>query len=256
MHQGRLWTVVIFQLASGIAFGVWHAVEGSLPFIYDEVLLVPLLGFALSQASLLGVWAAFSRIHWFVRAAAVGVGAIYLESLLFLGTSDDDFVLLPTTTLAVTAVALRAIRWRRVDLRCLSSDEQGLEHKSVRFSIKGLMLLTLLAAVATVAAKEFYLAVGAGSVVAFMVGWGFGAACLTTAAVWAALGPARPWLRSAGVVLAAKAVAGLLAFILDERDAYFYLLTIEAMHVVLVLGSLIAVRSCGYRVLARTASGA
>jgi hypothetical protein len=243
--------VAIFQVVGGIVFAVWHAIEGGIPFVFQEVLLVPHLAFALCQASLLGFWAAFSRARWWARLAALLAGGIYLEAFVAIDIRDDDFALMTSIMLVVTAAALLAARWRKADLVRLGGDAPPRKSDAIRFSIRGLMLLTLFVAIATLAAKEFQKVMHSGPVLVFVSGWSLCCALTGLATVWAALSLAAPAVRSAAVLMMSAALGALLAYILNEGwETCFYLTTIMLLYTALLLGSLLVVRSCGYRLTA------
>ena len=78
---------------------------------------------------------------------------------------------------------------------------------------------------------------------------------LALAAAWAALGLARPWLRAACVLLCAIAFGALFAYGIGEDrrwEEITYFVTITAGQSALVLGSLLALRGAGYRLVGRS----
>lgn len=75
------------------------------------------------------------------------------------------------------------------------------------------------------------------------------------ASVWAMLTAATPGPRAALVLAAATGSAALTAYGFNEGwDTYFYLITITVLQALVVLLSLLVVRSCGYRLRRRVRS--
>jgi hypothetical protein len=83
--------------------------------------------------------------------------------------------------------------------------------------------------------------------------WSLCFAIVGMASVWGGLGLAHPMPRNA-VLLVMSAVLGLLfmyAVNSDEPQAYFYSVSVMMLQAVVLIASLLIVRSCGYRLVRR-----
>src|SRR4051812_32815162 len=86
----RPWLLVVALIVGGLLACGYSAIEGRIPFVLEYLPVVPHLAINLSQACLLGVWAAFSRAPRWVRLAGLIVGAVALEILLATGYNDGE----------------------------------------------------------------------------------------------------------------------------------------------------------------------
>lgn len=256
----RLGLLALAHLASGVLLGGYcAAVGGRLPgFALPLAPLVTLLALALGQACLLGFWAALSRGPRWLRLGGLAAGAVYLEALVSYGLREDDLRLVATISVAtisvVSAAALLAARRGRAELRRVVPAERVPPREGLRFSIRGLMLTTLIVATLLGGARGVRQAFGhftpslfASAVLAVSL------VVLALAAGWAALGVARPAGRACAVLACAVAYGGLFAYgVSEDRDwepiAYFVI--VVAGQSAAVLASLLVARSAGYRLVA------
>jgi hypothetical protein len=75
------------------------------------------------------------------------------------------------------------------------------------------------------------------------------------AAVWASLGRARSLRRSLVVLAFSVSLGAVFSYrVCHGWESYFYVNSIAVLQAAIVLGSLLVVRTCGYRLARRTAS--
>jgi hypothetical protein len=181
------------------------------------------------------------------RMAGLVAGAAYLEAL-FHGDSMREFLGMSTIALVATTAALLVVR--AMGVRLTRRDDPGppapAEVEGLRFSIRGLMLFT--AAVAVLAAGARALR---GAYPHRPLGMAVLALCSATvglAALWATLGNARPIRRAPVAFVLSPALGALFAFAVDAHPAgWVYVILTMLLYPALLLGSLLLVRSCGYR---------
>ncbi len=244
----RIHLLVFGHLLVGLSACAYAAFEGQVPFVLSYLPIVPHLAMIVSQACLLAIWAVLGTSDAGVRATCFGAGVVYLEALLYLGAKDDDFFGLASfSALAVAAVLLFSRIWLGPLVR---HDGEALTAAppTFQFSIKGLMLLMFGVALSITVAKIVNAFLGGPRLLVELMLWVAAVATTGLTAAWAMLTKAGPAPRAALVVLLSLGSAALVALGFNEGwEAYFYLITITALQAVLVLASLLVVRSCGYR---------
>jgi hypothetical protein len=252
----RLWSLAVVHLGLGIVASFVAPIElpdplglAAIlpPFGLRHVLLVPLLASALCQAVLISLWGSSPGVSAGGRMAGLVAGAAYLEAL-FPGDSRREFLGMSTITIVVSTAALLVVR--AMGVRLTRRGDPGrparAEAEGLRFSIRGLMLLT--AAVAVLSAGARILRESYQRLLLLSAVWTLCFVTVGLVALWAALGDARP-LRRCPVVLALSPVLGaLFAYAADAHPAgRVYITLTMLLHPALLLGSLLVVRSCGYR---------
>lgn len=221
------------------------------PFGLRDLFLVPLFASILSQAVLLALWGASSKLSPWGRMAGLVAGAVYLESL-FPAPMRREFFGISTVTVTVTTATLLVVR--ALGVRLNRRDESGEpprgEAEGLRFSIRGLMLFT--AAVALLSAGARALREAPHRIVLLITVWALCFVAVGVVALWAALGNARP-IRRGPVVLALSPILGVFfAFAAGaHRAGWFYIILTMLLYPALLLGSLLVVRSCSYRLVRR-----
>ncbi|HEX5447489.1 MAG TPA: hypothetical protein VFW87_26980 [Pirellulales bacterium] len=230
---------------------------------------------AIAQLILLSFWAGMGSQRAALRFPAAVLGSVYMAALPIgavwgLGPSSmsqtdlgEEFVgnAGPYCALVMffAAMASAARRWL-VDLRLTSDAEQTVQPRHYQFSILHLLVLTSVAAI-VLALKRATRADAAGSptgwqsaadevlmIVAFVIN----AVC----AAWAALavGPVR--MRVGLVLLVAALLGATLAFSGTGESLFWWHAPAFAVFLALpsaiIIASLLVVRSCGYRLVART----
>lgn len=251
------WLLLVVHLGMGLTFSIWSAVEGTISFVFEFLLVVPALGIISAQTSLLGFCVAFSPAAWWHRPVGLIVGGIYLEAMFRLGGQDGDgFNWLATISLCGIAIIFSVIRWRLADLQETHKAASHADREGLRFSVRGLMLFTLIVAAALVGVRELREHAPAGPNFLMIAIWGLCFVVTGLASVWAGLGLARPRLRSALVLLIAGVLGGLFVYGIDPPvwDTYFYIVSIMVLQVGTLIATLLVVRSCGYRLVRKSAS--
>jgi hypothetical protein len=80
--------------------------------------------------------------------------------------------------------------------------------------------------------------------------WALGFAVASLAAIWATMGLCSPWFRCGGALLLSLAIAATFCWCIDaEGKDRFYVTTVVVLETVLLLASLLVVRSSGYRLV-------
>ena len=236
---------------SGSLPASWHAVKFNTPFGLEHILMMPFFALALCQALLLSLWGAFSQARPWMRLAGLVSGAIYLEALVpshfrreFLGTS--------TITIVVTTSTLLLVRW--LGLRLIRKDDYDQsarqETEGLRFSIRGMMVLT--AAVAVLCAVARALQESPTRLFLLLLVWALCFVAVGLVSLWALLGDADPLRRGPVVFVLSPALGAFFAFAANAHEAgWTYILLIMLLYPAALLGSLLVVRSCGYRLVRR-----
>ena len=163
-----------------------------------------------TSVGLLGLWAATSRWHWFLR---MGIALIVLSPLLLIPAYEPLLLLL----VQLAVVAMGVIVYRR---RCSRRSRRGVglhdgnapsRRPSIRFSLSTIMLATALAGIALATAVRIPHEVWFGWADYLLTGATFGAAVLLSA--WLVYGRPR-WIVRLGV-------SAVVAVTLSIPQAYF-----------------------------------
>lgn len=255
LRHARLRLLAAVHLVVLGLLGFWcKDTGGRLPGIELEYMpLVLLIALTLSQACLLGFWAALSS-SWSRGWRIIGLiaGSTMLE--LALTACKDHFLFMPSIGASIITLILVVAR-RRVALRRLSPGLPDPSSEGFRWSIRGLMASTLVVGLVIAGARSTREAIGHASPnILIIAAWSFVLVVQALAACWAALGLARPGLRIPAVVLCAAVSGATFAYGLSEDGEWrslTYFITVNAGQSVLVLGSLLVVRSAGYRLVRR-----
>jgi hypothetical protein len=244
----RIWLLVVVHVVAGIAFSGWAAQEGSIPFVLSEILLVPPFALACCQSGLLAFWAAMSHGALWRRGVAVITGVVALEFLLGWALDQDEPTWIPAIATGLVTAVLSIIRLWRSEL--CSASRQWNQGNGLQFSIRGLMLLTLVVAVFMALGKHMRQLGVDGPTLPLRFTWASCFAVSNLAAVWAAMGLCSPWFRCGGALLLSLAIAATFCWCFAaDWESWFYVTTILVLEIALSLGSLLVVRSCGYRLV-------
>jgi hypothetical protein len=182
--------------------------------------------------------------------AGVIIGLVYLGTLFCIGSdhSPEDELALMLNFAGLTVAGFLAItRFLGCRIHAISVD--GSKKTAVQFSIRQLMLLTLVVACLIAVAKsvEPHVDMRSDLVMAFLVGVPF--VILGLVAVWAILGTKRPRLGIVLVSLLAPALGVGSAAVFGESESETGLWITATMTAALVLVvSLYVIRRCGFRV--------
>jgi hypothetical protein len=249
----QLVSLVAGQLAlAAAASALAHLKVGALPG-FEHILIVPFCGLVLCQALLLAVWGAISTAAPHLRAAGLVLGAAYLE-LLVPHDLRREFQGVISMTIAVTFAALLVARGLGVrlthDLR--PTQQAGTFTEGLKFSIRDLMLL--IAALALLSAVTRALRESRRDLLLLAAVWAMCFVALGLGALWAGLGDDRPLRRGSIVVALSPVLGAFFAYALTAHGAgWLYIILIMVLYTALLLGSLLAFRSRGYRVVRRAA---
>jgi hypothetical protein len=250
----KLVKLALANLGLGIVAALLAPIRVSGMFGLDHILVVPLFASILCQAVLLAVWVVSSGVSPWGRMAGLVAGAAFLEALF----PDDlrrEFLGISTITIAVTTAI--CFVGRALGMRLVQQDNHArparAEAEGLRFSIRGLMAFTAAVALLSAGARALQ-----DSLKVMILRTAVCAMCFVAVglvALWAALGDTRP-LRRGPVVLALSPVLGVLfAFAAGaQRAGWVYIILIMLLYPALLLGSLLVVRSCGYRLVRGAAS--
>lgn len=112
------------------------------------------------------------------------------------------------------------------------------------------MLFALAVAIVITAAKELREIDERLPVLFLVTIWALCFVVTDLAALWATLGISSPVPRSIAVILMSVALGWFFSYTLGEAwEAYFYIMSIMFMESLCLIGSLLVVRSCGYRLV-------
>jgi len=204
-----------------------------------------------SQTSLLGIWCGLGTDRWRIRLLGVLVGVGYLgpQFGFCINEPTSEFVwLFAFTTLIVLVPLLLA---RCFGLRTRHDSDQKSPAKEMQFSIRHMMILTLVVACLLVLAKwqQPYLRFDDFFLVVLSI-------CFATVglvAAWGVLGTKRPLL-GIPVLLAVAVSAGYgLEKSLGPGPGFAILVTVMLTEALSLTVSLLVVRSCGFRLRRRSA---
>jgi hypothetical protein len=246
----RLGILAAAHVALGLVTGVLAAVELRTPMEFKHILIVPYLASAFCQSFLLSLWGAASQAMLWKRLAGLVAGALYLEAI-----APRDFSRecpgICMITIAVSTASLLVVKWSGVRLRRQVDPGQParLEPERLWFSIRGMMLFT--AAVALLCAGARALQAPQILLVMTLV-WAMCLVVVGLVALWAALGAPRDApLRRGPAVFVLSPVLGAYLALPATPAGRVYILLIMVLYPTALLGSLLIVRSCGYRLVRR-----
>jgi hypothetical protein len=143
---------------------------------------------------------------------------------------------------------------KRLSLRRLEPTDKNVDESGFQFSVRGLLLATMLIAASLGAAKWLREALGDASfdvsmILIFTV-WGGGFVGVGLAALWAALSTTNSPAMILAVLVAAGAMGAILPYAFEANwESYVYLPLIMMLETSAVMLTLVVVRSCGYRLV-------
>ena len=237
----------IAHLVVGIFGCGLFAIMPRTPSHLDEWPLVLFLGILLSQAYLLGLWAAFSDAALWSRLLGLGLGTVYLERLIDSVTVDQVVHWAATTVSLGTAGVLLTARGRGRELRRVMEPPSRAVPEPWQFKIEGLMIWTVVLALLFASARDLR-EMNHPNTIEWVVFGSYNVA-LGVAATGAALGLIPPIKRLPAVFLLSPTLGTSFWFGVNSPSLEDYLeinvclLTQAAV----TYGSLLVVRSCGFR---------
>lgn len=225
---------------------------------FDWPLLVQVgyLALVVSEAMLLGMWIGFSGQPWLVRAGGGLVGAAWLYLLAFAPfplKSLAEAIQLSGFMLPipfVVALAALGLRWWLTALRRADEWPAPAPGKDWQFTL-GSLIGFMLAVSMLLALGKFLHNFDRGSALVFV-----GVVCLIAVLaigllVWACLGIGRPAVRVPVATTGMFAIGMLVPYYTADIELWRYLIWAGLMFAisVLMIGTLLVLRSCGYRLV-------
>ena len=218
------------------------------------ILLIPLVALVPCQAFILALWGVISTASPWKRIAGLLAGSVYLEMLWLLSLEWE----LPGTssvTVAVATASLVVVRAMggKLTRQVHNGSPAQPETERLRFSIRGLMLVTAAFALLSSVTRAFQvLHLPDNRLTPLIV---FLSLCFVTigfVGLWAVLGKARPLERVTVVLVISPNLGVFFALAANAHEAgWAYVILSMLLNSVALLVSLFVVRSCGYRFVRR-----
>jgi len=208
------------------------------------------VGLVFSQASLLGLWGGLGTGNWVARLVAVFVGLIYLGGLFCIGVEELKPELVLMIVFAGLSIAGLLTVCRCFGLRICPIGVDTSHKTAAQFSIRHLMLLTLIVACVTALAKWLQPHVDTDGDFLMLLLITVPFVILGLVAVWAILGTEHPRLVIVVVLLLAVLLGLSLKAVVGLLDAGYWI-TATMTTALAVIVSLYAIRRCGFRVTRR-----
>jgi hypothetical protein len=243
----RIRSLWIAHLVAGIFDCGLFAIMPRTPSHLDEWPLVLFLGILLSQAYLLGLWAAFSNAALWRRLLGLGIGTVYLEGLIDSVTVDQVLHWAATTVSLGTAGVLLTARGRGRELRRVMEAPSRAVPEPWQFKMRGLMIGTVVLALLFAGARDLR-EMDHPNTIQWVVFGSYNVA-LGVAATVAALGLIPPIKRLPAVFLLSPTLGTLFWYGMDSPSPEDYLKSNLCLltQAAVTFGSLLVVRSCGFR---------
>jgi len=210
------------------------------------------IGIVFSQTSLLGIWGGLGTNPWWSRLIGVVVGGGFLGLRLGVGVGHPDWEVsyfIVSVGIALITGMLLVIRCFRVRI-CVATVDQAAARR-IQFTIRQLLVLTF--AVACLVSLGKWLAPHLLNVnePLMLTLIGLILATVGLLSVWPALGARHPVLPSLIVIVVAAGVGFCFAQFLPgpPGDMASFWMTITAVEALVLVASLVVVRSCGYRLV-------
>ncbi len=255
----RLWLLLIAHVIIGSVVGVsvWACPQSSsYPSLRDTGLLT-LLDVVYCQSCLLAFWAALSDAALWKRLVGLICGTMYLDVLFLppLPTPEGVrffFCEILALVFGILTVVVLFVRFRQLEIRRVT-DQPTHEHRpSLQFSIPGLILLTLAVGLLIAAANVLRSLDLSRSEESYFVMLSVSFAVTGLASLWATLGLGWPVARNIAVLFMSP-LLGLFVCYAGGASGRVYLVFImmTLCPTLGLLGSLLVIRSCGYRLVKR-----
>jgi hypothetical protein len=245
--RARIIWLVCIHIALGLLLGAITATTESDP----DLLSASFMGLVLSQTSLLGIWGGSGTNRWWIRLVGILVGVGYLgpQFGFCINEPTSEFVWLFAFTTLIVLVPLQLARC--FGLRTRHDSDQKSPAKEMQFSIRHMMILTLVVACLLALAKWQQPYLLFGDFFLWVLSMCF--ATVGLVAAWGVLGAKRP-LIGIPVLLAVAVGAGYgLEKSLGPLAGFAILVTVTLTEALSLTVSLLVVRSWGYRLRRRVA---
>jgi hypothetical protein len=214
------------------------------------------LGFVCTEILLVGIWLGLSAARWRTKLGGLLVGAIWLGGLSVAPVPFRSFngapilLVLVGVPLLVVAASCALCRRTFAKLECRDRWKSRPVSEELQFSLRSLIGLTvIISALLGLARCVRWIDPGAEFMVVILM-FALTALLATGMLVWASLGLGLAFVR-VPIVLAAMTLLGLLPPYSMEYSALRYIVWPSLMAVVAACtaGSLLVIRSCGYRLV-------
>ena len=250
----RLKSLAAIHFVIGLVAGFLKQIDLNAPRELSGLLVVPLVASVLCQAFILALWGVISTASPWKRIAGLLAGSVYLETLWLLAL-EGELPATSTITIGVTTAFLLVLRANgdKFTRQVQDGSPAQPETERLRFSIRGLMLLTAAVALLSAIAKAFQ-GIGFAPNRLTLVNV-FLALCFVTigfVALWAVLGKAKPLVRGAVVFVVSPILGVFFAISVNAHQAgWVYIILSMLLYSAALLASLLVLRSCGYRFVRR-----
>ncbi len=247
----RLQILAVAHLALGLITGVLARVELRTLFEFKYILTVPFVASAFCQSFLLSLWGSASQAMLWKRLAGLVTGVLYLEALA--ADLGREFPGIWTITTTVTVGSLLVLRRFGIIVKRPGDFGQPArpEPKGPRFSILGMMIVTVAVALLWAEARDLQAFGVQRFLFKFVCAICFVAVGLVS--LWAALWDARPLRRGTAVFILSAALSAYLAMP-AHTSGRVYIHLIMVLYPTALMASLLIVRSCGYRLVRRAST--
>ena len=241
-NTNRMLLLLAFHVIAGILAA---SVTDDQPAVSTAIFF----GLVFCQVSLLGMWAALGSTRWYMRLIGLTAGTVYLFATTGYGIdelSPEFFWLIALPTSLVGAVCF-VLRLFKVTLCCTQKSRADVQ-EGLQFTIRHLMILTFVVACLITLIKNFAPVLSGARVITIIAVLGLCYAAVAVASLWATLGFGNVIMRSLLAMLIALGAGWAGESVVGHPQNGFWFSGIMLQAAILV-GSLLIVRSSGYRLL-------
>jgi len=254
----KIGLLVAGHLVGGLVLA-WNAPPAAGAF---PIALFGLFALVFAEAGLIGFWGGLSAIRLVLRLFAVLVATLYLWAVFVAAIPEGDIfavLLFIALTVVPIVVVLSCLRHGRRRLRLVDVASAGPASEGFQFSIRHLLLATAIVAVVLGIGRGVRTISNTHSDIVALAIFPPCFIMVELATLWAALGIGRPTPRLAVVVPTAFVVGAIPVFYVPgPSDTDLSELTIwpaiVALQSIITAGSLLVVRSNGWRLVRATAA--
>jgi len=238
----------------GLLIGV-HAIAGIVLAFFSAdppaVSSALFLSLIFCQTSLLGMWCGLGTSHWLLRLVGLIVGAGGLAIMLGAGIGKLSGEIISVVVAAVLLVAAVTwiVRWLKGAMQQIP-DSTPDAREGLQFTIRHLLVLTFVVACLVTIGKALAPRLPHFHDVTMLSAIAVCFVSVALVAIWAILGLGQVLFRSLVLFVISAIVGWILARVIDEGDDIFWTST-TILQATYLMGSLLAIRACGYRFLAR-----
>jgi hypothetical protein len=259
----KLWLLLVVHVIAGIflSTSVWACPQGSSYLGPRDIGLIVVLAVVYCQSCLLALWAALSHAAPWKRMVGLVCGTIYLDILVpaSLSTRVPFFLHeLPVFLTVIVTASLLVVRFRGFEFLRIIDGLTDQNRWGLQFSIRGVMLWTFAMAALIASVKGLRQLAPPLDEGFFLSTLSASFAVIGVASLWATLGAPPPIARSITVILVPPLLDAIVSFAagITHWYAVFIILFITLLQTLALLGSLLVIRSCGYRLVKRERNAA